>query len=79
MRHYITGDTHGEIDVGKLNNTRWAAQHKLTHDDCFQSAHLAQKAQDNNGMRGAGDRLVASRGMWSCPWASLDLAWHHLD
>lgn len=33
MKLFVTGDTHGEIDVGKLNNTRWAAQNELTRED----------------------------------------------
>lgn len=33
MKLYVTGDTHGEIDVGKLNNKRWAGQQDLDRSD----------------------------------------------
>jgi len=33
MAIYVTGDTHGTIDLAKLNTTNWPAQKELTKDD----------------------------------------------
>lgn len=33
MAVYLTGDTHGHIDIGKLNTKRWPEQKNLTKDD----------------------------------------------
>lgn len=30
---YITGDTHGDYDISKINTTNWALQKQLTRDD----------------------------------------------